>query len=332
MIKESLLEILRNWRGEYVSGVEISSRLGVSRTAIWKWVKLLRDEGYVIESRSRTGYRLVGIPDLLLPQELGPGLRCLVVGKKIVHAPEVVSTNTWARELAAGGAPEGTVVMADSQTGGKGRLGRKWFSPPGIGIWMSVVFRPQFPPYLAPRLTLTAAVAICRAVEELTGVRPGIKWPNDVLLHNRKVGGILLEMSAEVDRIAYLICGIGLNVNQTRELFPPDLHEKAGSLRTELGREIHRVELARLVLEHLEQEYLELIDGKWHAVLDRWRSFSVTEGKQVSVAFPDGSFTGEATGVDGDGHLIVRRNDGALVTVLTGDVEFLSQAAGGRGT
>lgn len=322
MSRDILLSELRRQQGEFVSGTEIASRLGVSRTAVWKWIRELQAAGYSIESRGRTGYRLLATPDLLLPQEIRAGLSSRIMGSRIAYLPETESTNTWARELAEKGAPEGTVTCTELQTAGKGRLGRGWFSPPQLGLILSVIFRPTFPPHFAPRITLMAAVAVCRAIRATTSIEVGIKWPNDIYLKNRKVGGILVEMSAELDQIAYLVCGIGLNVNQELEDFPADLRQKATSLRLEQGRRINRIELARSVLEHLEQGYLLAREGNWQAILEQWRLFSVTSGRKVLVKTPGETFTGTADGIDDNGRLIVYRDNGELSVVISGDVEF----------
>ena len=199
-MRETVLAVLKESAERYVSGEELSNRLQVSRTAIWKHIGALRDEGYEIESSPRLGYRFVAVPDLLLPLEIGAHLKTQVLGKKIYHWREVDSTNRVARELAAEGEAEGAVMLAESQTVGRGRLGRAWSSPVG-GVWLSLLLRPNLVPYKAQLITLMAAVAAVEATQAVAGIQPGIKWPNDLLINGKKVAGILTEVSAEMERV-----------------------------------------------------------------------------------------------------------------------------------
>ena len=210
--------------------------MGLSRAAVWKRVHRLKAQGYVIEGSPRRGYRLLAVPDKLLPEEVLQGLKTRVFTGPVHHFETLDSTNDLAKELAVQGAPEGTVVVAEAQTGGRGRLGREWDSPPGVGLYVSLVLRPMLPPMELPQITLTTAVAVVRAVRRVAGVAPGIKWPNDLLLNGKKLGGILTEMETESDRIRHVVVGLGLNVNNPG--FPPELAATATSLTLTAGRSV----------------------------------------------------------------------------------------------
>lgn len=322
-----LLELLREAGDRWVSGAAISQRLGVSRTAIWKQVEALRALGYEVEAAPRKGYRLVARPDLVTPAEILPGLTTRRLGRVIEYRERVGSTNDLAKELARGGAPEGLLVLADEQTSGKGRLGRSWSTPPGAALAMSLVLRPEMPPYHAPRITLAAAVAVCEAVRELTGLPAGIKWPNDVQLGGRKLCGILTEMEAEMERVAFVVLGVGVNVSLRREEMDPAFRESATSLALE-GARVRRADLARAILTRLESAYGEMIAGNWSLVLDRWRALSVTLGAGVRVLRVDGSTAveGVAEAVDEEGALLVRDGAGELHRVFSGEVSIRPQA------
>jgi len=221
--KQQVLEELRKRKGEYVSGEELSRRLGLSRTAIWKHIKALRRDGYQISACTRRGYTLLCIPDRLYPEEVTAGLKTTWLGRPFYYYEEVGSTNQVAKDLAEQGAPHGAAVLAEGQTSGRGRLGRGWLSPAGKGIWLSLVLRPRVAPWQLPQLSLLAAVGVASAIKEITGLEVGIKWPNDILSRGKKLCGILTEMRAEVEITQYVILGIGLNVNLDIEDFTRDL-------------------------------------------------------------------------------------------------------------
>lgn len=319
-----LLAALRAAGEEWVSGEELSRRLGISRTAIWKQMQSLRERGYVVEAQPRLGYRLVGAPDAVTPDELLPGMTTRRFGRHIEYRPTVGSTNDVAKELARAGAPEGLVVIADEQTTGRGRLGRAWSTPRGSALAVSLVLRPSLPPYEAPRITLVAAVAVAEAVRAVTGLPAGIKWPNDIQIGGRKLCGILTEMEAEMERVSFVVCGVGLNVNIPREQFPLELRETATSLMAELGRPVARAPLLQAMMARLEEGYDQLLAGRFAAVLDRWRALSVTLGQPVRVLAVAGGadLEGTAEDVDQDGALLVRTANGERRRVLAGDVSL----------
>lgn len=319
-MKEEILRILWENKGTYVSGEQISQSLAVTRTAIWKHIKSLKEEGYSIESSTRSGYCLVGQPDLLLPEELKRETATRWLGQVIHYHRTIDSTNSLAKKLAVAGALEGTIIIAEEQTAGKGRLGRQWTSPFGLGLWLSVILRPQITPLEAPKITMLVSVALQEAILEATGLPAKIKWPNDIFLGDKKVAGILLEMSGEMDSINHLIVGMGVNVNLAQEDFPQELKDKATSLKIELGREICRVALTKLVLAKLEYYYELFKVGEISLLMEKWRSASWTLGKAVRVTTPTEVLEGQAVDFGQDGSLLIRLANGSLREIMAGDV------------
>ncbi|MBI2917847.1 MAG: biotin--[acetyl-CoA-carboxylase] ligase [Chloroflexi bacterium] len=311
--------------GGHLSGQEISRRLDMSRTAIWKHVQSLRRAGYLIESSPRLGYRLLARPDRLLPAEVHSGLRAQVLGRDLHHLETATSTQEVASRMARAGAPEGTVVVAEEQTAARGRLGRHYFTPRG-GIWFSAVLRPPLIPQEVPLISLLAGIAVAEAVAEETGLPVQLKWPNDVLIRGRKAVGILTELAAEAEAVAFILCGIGINVNQRAADFPEPLRATATSLREELGREVPRASLFRCVLEKLDRYYQSFLQQGPAPVLEVWRRLPNILGERVRVATGKESLEGVALGLDRDGALLLQLADGSLNRVLAGDVERLRAA------
>ncbi len=328
MAHEQILAILQAAGDRWVSGEELSRQLGVTRSAIWKQIESLRAAGYTLEAQTRLGYRLVDGPDRVTATELGAGLTTSRFGRQVEYREQVGSTNDLAKQLARSGAPEGLLVIADEQVAGKGRLGRSWSTPRGSAIAMTLVLRPTLPPHQAPRVTLVAAVAVAEAVREVTAISVGIKWPNDVQVEDRKFCGILTEMEADMDAIAFVVCGIGINVNMEREQFPDEFRATATSLRTEAGRPFPRAQLVREILARFESAYDQLTQGRFDAVLERWRALSITLGRPVRVNSVTGAPTlqGIAEDLDADGALLVRAEDGAVHRVLAGEVSLRQHA------
>jgi BirA family biotin operon repressor/biotin-[acetyl-CoA-carboxylase] ligase len=319
-VKDTLLAVLKGNAGEYVSGEKLSRKLGVSRTAVWKHIGSLRDEGYAVESSPRLGYKLVSVPDFLLPAEISEGLHTAVLGKQIHYRAEIDSTNRLAKQLAIDGEPEGSVVLAEQQRTGRGRMGREWSSPTG-GIWMSVILRPELAPYQVQAITLTAAVAAVEATYIATGVTPGIKWPNDLLLGKKKIAGILTEVSAEMERVNYLILGVGLNANIPGELFHGQLLGEATSLLAETGISVVRTRWVRSFLEKLEYYYFLALQEGFAEVFDSWRRYSITLGQPVTVRIADRTVTGIATDIDNHGALQLK-TDAGIETFMAGEVSL----------
>lgn len=243
---------------------------------------------------------------------------------EIVRMDSVASTQEEAKKLAENGAPEGTAIMAEEQTGGRGRMGRKWHSPRGKGIWMSLVLRPNLPLSLTPQLTLLAGVAVCTAIREVTGVPAGIKWPNDLLAGGRKICGILLESSLREGGLHYCIAGIGIAVNLTREDYPAELQEVGTSLLIEGGGiPVDRTRLTEAVLAELEFLYIQYIEQGFRPIRELWESMSVTLGRQVCVNTPQGRTEATAVGLDDNGGLRLRNSAGEITSVLSGEIEMI---------
>ncbi len=315
-MEEAILNALRNRPGEFVSGEELSRLIGVSRTAVWKEIEKLRAEGYKILAQPHSGYQLVGVPDRLTAQELTWNLKTQRIGRK-VHAYESTdSTMDVAHRLAAAGEPEGTVVVAEQQEKGRGRMGRRWFSPKGKGIYCSVILRPSMQPAQVPLVTLMAAVAAAQAVEAATELKPEIKWPNDLLIGSKKVAGILTELSAELNRVNYVVLGIGMNVNTPRR----DLPAHATSLAEELGKKVDRLQVARSLLEQMDRLYGVFLQGGIAPVLEAWRRYAGFLGRRIRVALEGRVVDGQALDVDASGALLVRTDSGLVESCSAGEV------------
>ena len=323
-MRARILKLLRQQSQDYLSGEEISRQLAVSRTAVWKHIQELKNHGYEIEAHPRKGYRLKSRPDLLLPEEIRAGLATQLLGKQIVHFYDTSSTNNEAKRLAADDAVEGTIVVSEAQTLGRGRFNRGWFSPPGGGVWVSVILRPPFPPQEAPKCTLMAAVATVEAIREASGLNCGIKWPNDILWQGRKLVGILTEMSAEMDAINFVVLGIGINVSLQESDFPEELRNIGASVSMGAEREVSRVEVLQKLLERLEYWYQVVKQEGFEPVLEAWRRESVTLGQPVRVLAGEETYDGVAEELAEDGSLLVRTEKG-LRRVLAGDVSLRLQ-------
>ncbi|OMF15121.1 biotin--[acetyl-CoA-carboxylase] ligase [Paenibacillus amylolyticus] len=321
---EDLLHMLLNAEGQFVSGEEISRNLSISRTAVWKHVNKLRDMGYEFEAVSRKGYRLVTKPDSIDATALQLALDTTVFGRKAVLLTSTLSTQGDVLKLAEQGQDEGAVVIAEEQTGGRGRFGRKWFSPPGKGIWMSVLLRPDVPLQHTPQLTLLTGVAVCRAVRACTGADAGIKWPNDLLIDGRKVCGILLESTVEDHEVRFCIAGIGVDVNFDPEDYPEDLTTIATSLKMETGQPVDRTKLTAAILTELEQLYFLYQKEGFGVISALWEALSVSMNREITVTNPHGVIEGKAIGLDPSGALIVEKHDGEHTLVISGEISWKS--------
>lgn len=321
-MRNEILEYFRKANGNYVSGEQISRDLNVSRTAIWKHINILKSRGYIFESSTRKGYRLIYAPNLLTPLEIASVLHTETLGKKVVYFESTPSTNEEAKKIAREGAEEGTIVVAEEQTTGRGRLTRHFYSPFAKGIWFSVIFRPTFFPMEASKSTLLAAVGVCRGIRRLGLADAGIKWPNDILYHGKKLVGMLCEMSASMEKIDYIIMGIGINtgMKEKEKEFPEDFRGHATSFLNE-GVNVSRRDLLAAVLAELEAEYKLAQTEGFGRVLDDWRKLSVTLGEEVRVIFGNDNYTGKAVDIDDDGCLLV--DTGREVRrVMAGDVSI----------
>jgi len=319
-MKNDILKYLRD--KEYISGEVLAKKLGVSRVAIWKQIQRLKDIGYKIIADQNLGYYLISRPDLLLPQEIQNGLSTAYIGQKIYYFPELGSTNIIAKEKALRreeGVNEGTVIIAERQSAGKGRLGRKWFSPEG-GIWLSIILYPQLSPSYISLITLMTAVVVVKAIKRYTQIKAQIKWPNDILINNKKVCGILTEMSAELDMINWIVIGIGINANIDYREFPEDIKKSSISLKEILGKEISRVRLVQIFLKEFERYYELLKRWEISLILKEWKLYSHTLGKKIKVNIGEKVVTGEAIDINEKGALILKKKDGELIEIISGTI------------
>jgi BirA family biotin operon repressor/biotin-[acetyl-CoA-carboxylase] ligase len=301
-VKKKIITFFRESEGDFISGEEISSALGFSRASVWKYINKLRDDGYVIEAVPHLGYRFKSAPDKMYGYDISSGLRTKTFGQKSIYYCESIgSTNDRAYELAESGEPEGTLVIAETQTRGKGRMGREWVSPKG-GIYISVVLRPDAETDEIPAITLIAATAIIRVIKKICGVDAKMKWPNDILVSGKKVCGILTEIKAQPDMVDFLILGIGINVNTPSENLPPE----ATSLKVELSRQADRAEFVRHMLKELEDDYARFKKEGFASLQEECKGLSLILGERVKVSEHHRSIEGLAVDIDEKGALIIR--------------------------
>ena len=323
MVKEKILRVLKEAKGQYTSGEKLSDALGVSRTAIWKHINSLREAGYDILSVPRKGYILKHSPDLLTELEIQDGLDTTILGRRIISLDVVDSTNDVTKDFAMQNEEEGLVVIAEEQKKGKGRKGRSWASPKGTGIWMSVLLRPPLHPEHGPKFTLLTAVAVAEAIREETHLDVQIKWPNDLILNGRKVCGILSEMNTEIDYINYMVIGIGINVNVEEKDLPIDLRSKGISLSQVKGEKVFRQGLVKKILEKLERYYIQFIHYKnFDEILKRWRGMSCNIGRQVHAIYRGRDIIGRAIDVNTEGTLLIEQADGEIIEISYGEVSI----------
>lgn len=318
--------ILRLFHTEegYISGEHLSRELGVSRTAVWKHISALRKDGYLIEAVPSRGYRLISSPDNIDRHEVRAQLDGTRIGRRLEFLKLTTSTNADAFRLAEEGAIEGTVVLADSQSGGKGRRGRVWSSPARVNLYCSVVLRPAIMPHEAPQLTFLSAVAAARAIELTTKLAPEIKWPNDLLISGKKVAGLLNEMSAETDGINFVILGIGVNLNMTLDQFPGDLRHPATSLLLESGTRVDRSRFTSTMLNELDRLYAGFLAHGFGPVREEWQQRCNANGRRVLVNDTGTDCTGgRFIGIDSDGAMLLRSDDDVLHRITCGDVRVI---------
>ncbi len=336
-----LIRLLHKNSGNYISGEEISNRMGVSRTTIWKHIKKLREKGYLIDSITNKGYTLSKVPDRIIPEEVLIKLNTDEIGQEILVYDSLSSTNDKAKEIAREGCKSGTIVIAEEQTAGKGRLGRKWYSPAGSGLWLSIILmKPQIMPIKSPFLTITASIAVLKALSNIemdidrlaqsdkcfnndsdnaeTNVK--IKWPNDILISDKKVCGILSEMSADMDNIKYAVIGIGINVNQ--EHFPEGIEDLATSLKIEYQQTIVRNKLLVNVLESFEKYYNLLLAAKEKELLTIWKDKLAIIGEEVTIYSNDNVYYGRVLDISDQGELVLLDDFGESHKFWAGDVSL----------
>lgn len=316
-MKNKILLLLKS-NDRYISGEELSKMLGITRSAIWKYIKSLRAEGYVINSVTNRGYKLKDSSNAINEIELSENLKTKWLGKKIIYISNVDSTSSEIKRISVNNPPIGTTVVAEEQSGGKGRLGRNWTSPKGSGLWFSFILRPNIVPSQIAGITLAVGLGVCKAIRNYTGLDAKIKWPNDVIINNKKLCGILTEMTAEADKINYAVVGIGINVNI--ESFPEDIKHKATSLFMEMGRNVDRVELFKNVLFEVENyidSYLLKLDTE---ILDEYKELCATLGRNVEVIRGNQRLIGKAIDIGSTGDLVIETETGQKVLVNSGEV------------
>ncbi len=318
-MKKKVLEILKKNKHEFISGEELSNKLGVTRTSIWKYINVLKKEGYNIESVSRKGYKLISEPDTLSQDELLIELQESKLVTDIYHFKSIDSTNNYGKELALQGAKEGTIILSDEQTGGRGRLGRTWVSPIGSSISMSLILRPSIDPVEASKITQIAAAAVAIAINKVTSLDARIKWPNDIILDNKKVCGILTEMSAELNNINYVILGIGINVNINN--FSKDIENIATSLSKVSGKYISRKNLVINIVKEFEKLYYDFIEsGSIKKSVDICRNKSAILGKRIKIINRDKEIFAYALDIIDDGQLLIKKENGETKKIMSGEV------------
>lgn len=317
-MKGEILKLLKEADG-YISGQELCERFGVSRTAVWKVIGQLKEEGYEIEAVRNKGYILKSVSDILSKEELESSIHTEWAGRNVLFYDRTDSTNIRVRLAGESGAPHGTLAVAEVQEGGKGRRGRTWISPAGVGIWFSILLRPQIHPIAASMLTLVMALAARKGIYTSTGIETQIKWPNDLVLNRKKICGILTEMGTELMEIQYVIPGTGINVNQTE--FPEEIRNTATSLYLETGKKYHRSHIIAEIMKALEEYYEIFIKTEdMSALMAEYNAELVNLGNEVCVLDPAGEFRGICEGINEKGGLIVRLPDGTETEVISGEV------------
>lgn len=323
--RNKLINILSSSKDKYTSGESLSEKLNVTRSAIWKHMKELEKDGYIIEGKSKVGYRILSFPNKLSENTLQWGLNTKWIGTEISHKEVTKSTQLVAHQLAQAGEAHGTIVIADEQTDGRGRLNREWHSTKEKGIWLSMVLRPNLLPYLAPQLTLLTATVLADVIKEHTSIKPQIKWPNDILINNKKVAGILTEMQAEQDTIQYVIIGIGININQIIEDFPKDMQFKATSLKLETNNKINLIDFTQKVLRKYEKTYTYYLRKGFPYVKEKWESYGFKIGQPIRIKTTKGTWQTTFLGIAEDGALLTKNKDGQTEKIYSAEIDWFEE-------
>lgn len=303
--RAKLIEVLSSKPDQYISGQLLSEQLNISRPAVWKHMKELEKDGYEVEAAPRKGYRIVSFPDKISTNTLQWGLDTSWLGQNVIHKSSVSSTQILAHQQAQEGAAHGTVIVADEQTKGRGRLNRSWHSHKGDGIWMSIVLRPTFEPHRSPQITLLAATVLAEVFKRHCGIKPQIKWPNDLLTDGKKLAGILTELQAEQDQINYIVLGMGINVNHDREIFPEEIQNQATSIKQETSESWDIGPLIQDILQTFEKRYEEFIQEGFSKIKLRWEAFGFRLGEKVDIKTQQRSWSARILGIEQDGALKV---------------------------
>jgi len=319
-MRSKILEELYINKGKHISGEVLRTKLGVSRTAIWKHINALKEEGYNIETIPRKGYMLLEMKDKLLPKEIEVLISNNIIGQQIIYFDSIDSTNSYAKKE-ANKLKDGTVILSEEQLLGRGRRGRSWSSPKGTGIWMSLVLKPNIPPTEGVKMTQIAAAAVCKAIRELTGLNALIKWPNDIVINGKKICGILTEMAGELNEVNYIIVGIGINVNT--DGFACELKEKATSLFIEGGKKIDRRELVVNILKNFEALYnIYIKDLDLDETLVIVKNYSAILGKEIKIIQGNLEKKARAIDINNEGLLLVQMDDGNKELISSGEVSI----------
>lgn len=322
--RNRLIEYLHTHADNFISGQTLANDLGVSRNAVWKHIKELEKDGYVIEAQPRKGYRIQQVPDKMSENTLKWGLDTEWLGKTIIHKPSTASTQNIAHELAREGAPHGTIVIADRQTGGKGRMNRSFHSDSDAGIWMSLLIRPQILPYLAPQLTLLTATVLAEAIDTMFHIEAQIKWPNDVLIDEKKAAGILTEMHAEQDQIQYVVIGIGINVNQKQSDFHDDIQDKATSIGMHTNQTIDKQQLIQEILKIFECQYETFLKSGFPEVKEKWEKYGFKIGEMISIKTMHKTWIATFLGISEDGALLTQVPGKEPERIYSAEVEWFT--------
>ncbi len=321
-MKDKILHLLKENQGNFISGQAISESLGVSRTAIWKYINALKKDGYCIDSISKKGYNLISSPDLLSFEEISEKLNTKYIGRNLFYFDSLDSTNIKAKELALKNTAEGTIIISEEQTSGKGRLGRIWVSPKYKGIWISIILKPDIEPLRVPRITQIGAAAVIKTCEAFN-IKAQVKWPNDIVLNSKKICGILTEMSGELNKVNYVVMGIGINANIDREDFSDELKSKATSISIETGNYIRRKEFVSILLNKFEELYEEFVkEDSIKTSVSICRENSILIGKEIKIINRDKETLAKAVDLDESGQLIVQFENGSTHKIVSGEVSI----------
>lgn len=323
--RDQLIQLLKKHDGAYISGQMLSEKLNISRSAVWKQMKGLEKAGYQIEGKTNRGYRILSYPNNINAYTLQWGLSTKWIGQKIVHKETTASTQIIAHQLAQDNAAHGTVVIADEQTAAKGRMNRSFYSKKNKGIWMSIVLRPPIFPYQAPQFTLLTATVLADVIADHIGIRPQIKWPNDILMGGKKLAGILTEMQAEQDSIQYIVIGIGLNVNQDQIHMPNDIKDKATSLHMETNKSWNLLEISQKILQTFEERYTNYIDNGFHSIKNKWESYGYKIDKTISIKTSQDSWQATFLGIAEDGALLTKTDKGKIEKVYSAEIDWFKE-------
>lgn len=323
--RNKLIGLLAKEKDNYISGQFLSDELNISRSAIWKHMNELKKDGYQIEAQSNKGYRITGFPEKLSENTLKWGLNTDWAGTKIIHKETVASTQLIAHEAARNNAPHGTVVIADEQKEGKGRMNRHWHSTKDQGLWFSLILRPELQPRRAPQLTLLTAAVLADALGRHTQTEPMIKWPNDILINEKKCAGILTEMQAEQDRIQYIVIGIGLNVNQEEtELTAETIKKQATSLKVETGKNWSMKALFQNIITTFEKAYDFYIENGFSDIKKKWESYGFKVDQRIQIKTMNKNREAIFKGISEDGALVVEDDNGDLQTLYSAEIEWFN--------